>query len=88
MAAMASVQFDTDDEELIRFLRRVAAEYADPKQNRIGHGTGARIILEKFKDHPDLLAQLFSGELKAQTNGEHDSDAGEVPKAASQRRRR
>ncbi len=61
MTHVANVEFDTNDPELIRFLRTIAAQYS-VGQNRIGAGTGAKILLERLKEHPELIAQLLEPE--------------------------
>lgn len=73
---MATVQFQTDDAQLIQLLRKIAVEYAPQDQNRTGQGTGARILIERLKDRPDLLRELLA---------ELDSDGRkELPKAVSE----
>ncbi len=58
---VANVEFDTNDPELVKFLRTIAAQYSTG-QNRIGAGTGAKILLERLKDHPELIARLLESE--------------------------
>ncbi len=61
MSHVANVEFDTNDTELIKFLRTIAAQYS-VGQNRIGAGTGAKILLERLQEHPELVAQLLESE--------------------------
>lgn len=77
MGCVANIQFDTDDPELIRLLRRIAADQATG-QNRIGAGTGAKILLETLAEHPEIMQQILAS-LDAETQAP-------VPKKAKPRR--